>query len=76
MKLVKCISERENHLLSRIEVNHMYYLDEASIYADPDGDEYAKIYKDKMKKEYVGNMSTKHFCEPNSMEENVCEMSW
>ena len=47
MKLVKCISEREPSLLSLIEVGKIYYLDETSLYIDSDGDEYAKIYKDK-----------------------------
>ena len=64
MKLVKCISEREPSLLSLIEVGKIYYLDETYLYVDSDGDEYAKIYKDKWRKEYIGNMLTKHFCEP------------
>ena len=64
MKLVKCISEREPSLLSLIEVGKIYYIDETSLYVDSDGDEYGKIYKDKWRKEYIGNMLTKHFCEP------------
>ena len=63
-RLPKCISEREPSLLSLIEVGKIYYLDETSLYVDSDGDEYAKIYKDKWRKEYIGNMLTKHFCEP------------
>ena len=63
MKLVKCISRRET-FPEQIEEGNMYYLDETSLYVDSDGDEYAKIYKDKWKKECIGNMLTKHFCEP------------
>ena len=63
MKLVKCITKRES-IPTQIEEDKIYYLDETSLYVDLDGDEYAKIYKDKWKKQFVGNMLTKHFCEP------------
>ena len=62
MKLVKCITKRES-IPTQIEEDKIYYLDETSLYVDLDGDEYAKIYKDKWKKQFVGNMLTKHFCE-------------
>lgn len=63
MKFVKCISKREM-LPEQINEGESYYLDETSLYVDSDGDEYAKIYKDKFRKEFIGNMLTKHFCEP------------
>ena len=63
MKLVTCISKRES-MPAQITEGDSYYMDETSIYTDSDGDEYATIYKDKWKTNCIGNMLTKHFCEP------------
>ena len=60
MKLVKCISERES-MPEQIIVGNSYWMDETTKKKDLDGDEYAQIYKDKLKQNKVGCMLCKHF---------------
>lgn len=63
MKRVKCISKRE-FMPNQIEVGRFYWMDEKSKWKDEDGDEYAKIYTDELKHNYIGNLLCKHFCIP------------
>ena len=60
MKLVKCITER-NTMHKQIIEGHKYWIDESTIYTDFDGDEYAQVYLDENKENYVGNLLTSHF---------------
>ena len=60
MELVRCINEREI-IKGQLVVGKKYWIDNSTRYKDADGDEYAKVYLDEAKENYVGNMLTKHF---------------
>ena len=60
MKLVRCISERKTNP-GQITVGKKYWIDESTVWTDPDGDEYAEIYLDEEKEHRIGNMLTSHF---------------
>lgn len=60
MQLVRCKSIRETNPI-QIQKGKLYWLDEASLDVDNDGDEFAVIYADVEGTQYVGVLNTKHF---------------
>lgn len=60
MELVRCITERDSNK-GQLVVGNIYWMDASTAYKDSDGDEYAKIYLDEAKTQYVGNLLTIHF---------------
>lgn len=60
MQEVICINVR-NLFQNQIEVGKTYYLETSSVYGDSDGDWYGKIYADKDKEKYIGDLKLSHF---------------
>ncbi len=60
MRLVRCISERKV-MPGQLVVGKKYWVDESTVWKDPDGDEYAQVYLDEAKEYRVGDMLTSHF---------------
>ena len=64
MQEVICINGREPFLsgsCARILVGDKYFLDELSIFSDPEGDWYGSIYVDVNKAQHVGYFKLSHF---------------
>ena len=60
MRLVRCIEERQTKP-EQISKGKLYWIDDNTRYKDADGDEFGKIYLDKEKKYYIGNLKMRHF---------------
>ncbi|MBO5435930.1 hypothetical protein J6A31_09060 [bacterium] len=62
MKLMTCKTIRKT-LPAQITEGQDYWVDEESMYTDPDGDTYADVYTDYDKKHKVGHMLISHFAD-------------
>lgn len=61
MRKVRCISIRRSRP-EQLKIGQTYYLDESTKWSDCDGDWYAVVYADNLKKIRVGVMAVTHFC--------------